>query len=57
MDVLEKAKDYFWSLPGLTDRQKEQIFSYIKGKIRGEVKGQRDTGIYGQYAKYSEPLY
>lgn len=38
MPLFESLKSLFWQLPLLSDAEKQGIFYYLKGKIKGETK-------------------
>ena len=51
MSLWEKAKDLYWNMPGLSDKEKEAFFYFLKGKLKGQQQGEKGTGIYGEYVE------
>ncbi len=51
MSLWERAKNWYWNMPGLSDKEKEAFFYFVKGKIRGQQQGERGSGIYGEYVE------
>ena len=51
MPLFESLKSLFWQLPLLSDAEKQEIFYYIKGKIKGEAKGIHSDDVLGQYVQ------
>lgn len=49
MSLFESLKSFFWQLPLLSDSKKEEVFFYLKGKIKGETKGVFSEDILGRY--------
>ena len=49
MSLFESIKSLFWQLPLLSDSEKEEIFYYVKGKIKGEAKGIHSDDVLGKY--------
>ncbi len=51
MSLWERAKGWYWNMPGMSDSQKEAFFYFLKGKVKGQQQGQTASGIYGAYVK------
>ncbi len=51
MSLFEKAKDLYWALPGISTEQKEKIFYFLKGRVKGEYKGTENIAVYHEYVK------
>lgn len=51
MPLFESLKSLFWQLPLLSDAEKQEIFYYLKGKIKGEAKGIHSDDVLGQYVQ------
>lgn len=51
MSLFESIKSLFWQIPLLSDSEKQEIFYYLKGKIKGEAKGVDSDDVLGRYIK------
>lgn len=51
MPLFESLKSLFWQLPLLSDSEEQEIFYYLKGKIKGEAKGVHSDDVLGRYIK------
>ncbi len=49
MGLFEKTKEIFWKLPFPSESEKQKIFYYVKGKVRGEVSGIHSDDILSRY--------
>lgn len=50
MEFLNILKDVFWRLP-ISDKEKENMYFFLKGRIKGRMQGDFDANTLKQYVE------